>query len=419
MSSSCGHRTKSVQKAAVALLAACAWLATANAAFAQAQRDDSAIQSDVTAAISHDSALQGQQITATVDKGVVTLSGTVQTNAQLQQAETDAANVSGISGILNHLKVTNPGTAADSAGLAAQASADQLNPQDQTQAQPEQQQQPEEGQAQESVPPPPPDTQPQPGQYQQAPPPAYPGQRPEYQQGYGYPQGYPQQPQIPYYPTPSGPVTVPSGTLLRVRLSEPLDTANLKDGAYFQATCAVDVFENGVLAVPRGALLTGRVVKSKNAGELGGSAVLELQLTSVSLAGKAFPLATDVWSNRGPNKAGYTAGNTAGGAVLGAIIGGIIGRGAGAAVGAGVGAVGGLAASSATKGPRVYLPTEAALDFHLVNPATIQPVSWQEAQRLASSAPRPALVQRPRPVYMAPAPYPYYGPYPYAYPYPY
>jgi len=421
-----GNRMKLFRAAAIALLAGCAWLTTTSLALAQDQgvsqqslRDDASIQTDVSAAISHDSALQGQHITATSARGIVTLTGTVQTDAQRQQAETDAANVSGVTGILNHLTVTNPTTTAPAAGLAAQSAANQLSPQDQStnqttdQSQNQGQDQP---QAQESVPPPPPD-EPQ-GPYQQPPPPIYGQQQSPYPQQGGYQQGYaPAPPQVPYYPTPHGLVTVPAGTLLRVRLSEPLDTAKAKDGAYFQATVAVDVYQNGVLAIPRGALLTGQVVEAKEGGKLGGSAILRLRLTNVNLAGKLFPLNTEVWSSKGPNKAGYTAGNTAGGAVLGAIIGGIIGRGAGAAIGAGVGAAGGLAASSATSGPRIYLPAEATVDFHLLTPVTVQPVPWQEAQRLASSAPQPVLVTRPRPVYVTPAPY--YGPYPYAYPYPY
>ena len=420
-----GNRMKIFRTAAIGLLAGCAWLSTASIALAQdqgvsqqTQRDDGSIQLDVSAAIRHDSTLQGQRITATSAQGVVTLTGAVQTDAQRQQAETDAANVSGVTGILNHLTVTNPTATAPAAGLAAQSDANQLSPQDQSQPQEQGSVPPPPPDAQGSVPPPPPDT--EPDQYQQPPPPVYGQQQPGYPQqgGYDYQQGYAQAPpQVPYYPTPRGPVTIPAGTLLRVRLNEPLDTAKVKDGAYFQATTAVDVYQNGVLAIPRGALLTGQVVEAKEGGRLGGSAILRLRLINVNLAGKVFPVNTDEWSSKGPNKAGYTAGNTAGGAVLGAIIGGIIGRGAGAAIGAGVGAAGGLAASSATSGPRIYLPTEATVDFHLVNPVTVQPVSWQEAQRLASSAPQPVLVRRPRPVYVTPGPY--YGPYPYAYPYPY
>ena len=440
-----GNKPKFFQKsfriAAISLLAGCAWFATTSLALAQ-QRTDRAIQSDVTTAIGQDAVLLGQQISAASSKGVVTLTGTVQTDAQRQQAETDAANVTDVSGIINNLTVANPGTPSDQAGIAAQSSANQINPQDQNQPQSQDQSQPQsqdqsqvQGQAPNTVPPPPPDQQQQPAN----------GSRPPYQQGYpqqqpyGYPpqQGYPQQqpygyppqrgypppqqsyapPQVPYYPTPTSPVTIPAGTLLRVRLSEPIDTSRAKSGNTFQATAATDVYQGGVLAIPRGATLNGQVVESKDGGRLGGSATLRLQLTNVNLAGTIFPVTTDVWSNKGPNKDGYTARNTVGGALIGALIGGAVGRGAGAAIGAGAGAAGGLAASSATSGPRLYLPTETTVDFHLASPVSVQPVSWQEAQRLASSAPSgPTLVQRPRPIYVVPS---YYGPYPYAYPYPY
>jgi len=325
--------------------------------------------------------------------------------------------------------VTHPAaaqSAASAPGLAAQASADQVAPESQTQSQ-------TQGQSastpqviggsqgaeamQETAPPPPPDAT-QTGQYQQTPPPIY-GQQPrtEYRPSYGYSQPAPQS-QVPYYQTPSGPVTIPAGTLLRVRLMEPINTARTQDGAYFEATAANDVYQNGVLAIPRGAVLTGQVIDVKRSGELKGSEELRLHLTNIQLGGRSFPLSTDIWSSKGPNKAGYTASNTAGGAVIGALIGAIAGSGTGAAIGAGIGAAGGLAASSATKGPHVYLPAEALLEFHLTKPVTVQPVSWQEAQRLASNAPRPVLMRRPRPrVYVMPGPY--YGPYPYAYPYPY
>jgi hypothetical protein len=225
--------------------------------------------------------------------------------------------------------------------------------------------------------------------------PAYPGSNQGAYQGYG---SYP-----PAQPV-SGPVTVPSGTLLQIRTSEALDTRKLQDGAAFQATAASDVFEGNVLAIPRGAVLQGVVVRSKKPGALGGSGELDLQITSVSLSGKQYPLSTDIWSTKGPNKAGYTVGNTAGGALVGALIGGVIGRGPGAAVGALAGGGAGLLASAETNGPRAVLLPETLLNFHLASAVTVQPVSWQEAQSLARNAPQ---LQR-RPVYYAPYPPPYY-----------
>ena len=131
------------RSASIVLLATAAWFSGATLATAQgqnqdqpqdqnsaqqAQRTDSAIEGDVSAAFQQDSALQGQRILPTAANGVVTLTGSVQTEAQSQQAETDAANVAGVSGILNHLKIENPSSTATSVGLVAQTSANQLSP---------------------------------------------------------------------------------------------------------------------------------------------------------------------------------------------------------------------------------------------------------------------------------------------------
>jgi hypothetical protein len=337
--------------------------------------------------------LKNQPITASTSNGVVTLTGTVETEQQRQEAETAAANVQGVSGIQNNITVSGGSASSGSAPPPPPADAQQAPP-----PPPADNQQPMTAPDSQQVPPPPP--------------PDQPGQAPPAARA-PYPQGGYQQPYGGYgnYPPPqqtSGPVTIPSGTLLQIRISEPLDIAKLQDGAVFQATAASDVFEGNVLAIPRGAVLQGTVVKVKKPGALGGSGELELQISSVNLSGQAYPLVSDIWSNKGPNKAGYTAGNTVGGAAVGALIGGILGRGPGAAVGAVVGGGAGLAASAGTNGPRLFLPPETLLNFHLTNAVTVQPVSWQEAQRLAQSVPQ---LQR-RPVYMAPS-------YPYGYPYPY
>lgn len=408
----------------VALLTGCLWFSAPALTFAlaapqeqQASQNDGDLQTKVNSALTQDSTLQGQQLSAIVAQGQVTLSGTVQTNAQRQQAETLAANVPGIAGILNNIKVTDssspiPPPPADNAAQADNSAQpapanDQQNP---AQAQvPDQSQ----AQSQDQAPPPPPDQTAPPAQSQGYPATApYNGARAPYQsQPYQSQQGYYAPPPAP----PSGPVTIPAGTLVRIRLSETLDTKNLKPGAYFQSTAAADVYQGGVLAIPRGAVLTGQVVEAKDGGALGGSAVLRLNLTNINLEGRSYPIATDIWSSKGPNKAGYTAANTVGGAAIGALIGGIVGRGAGAAIGAGVGGAAGLGASAATNGPRLILPTETAVDFHLSTPVTVQPVSWQEAQRLATaSTPQPPRLIRRRAIY----PYPYgYPPPPYGYPY--
>jgi hypothetical protein len=399
------HTNVLLRGAAPLAIAACLWFPAASIVFAQnapasrqaAARTDADIQSDVTGALANDPTLQNQQVTASISRGQVTLSGTVATEQQRQQAETIAAGVDGVATIRDNVTVSGQPTTAQA---QTQPQTVPPPPDQSPNPNPDQNAAPAQAPVQTQTPPPPPPDQPS-------------GRAPYQGQGYyGNPQpgsqyGPPAGPPQP----PSGPVAVPTGTLLQIRTSEPLDTARIKDGAIFQATAANDVYVGNVLAIPRGAVLQGTVVHSKNAGPFGGNAELELQITSLNLGGNTVALVSDTWSSKGPNKAGYTAANTVGGAAVGAIIGGIIGRGAGAAIGAGAGAAAGAAGSAATNGPRLYLPTETLLNFHLASPVTVQPVSWQEAQRLASNA-QPQLRQRPvyavRP-YGYPYPYPYYS----------
>jgi len=252
--------------------------------------------------------------------------------------------------------------------------------------------------------------------------------RPAYQPGQGAPNGY-QAPQgAPPAAPPSGPVTLSSGMLLSIRTSEPLDSKRVKSGDFFQGTVAQSVYVGNVLAIPRGATVTGRVVDVKKPGELKGGASMALQLTSLSLGGNSYSLATDTFNTNSPGKGGYTAGNTVGAAALGAAIGAVAGGGPGAAIGAVAGTGVGLGASAATPGPRSVLPPEALITFHLTSPATVQPVSYQDASRLEANSAPPAGRYGQRPPYGSPYGYgpaayapppPGYAPYPYAYGYPY
>jgi hypothetical protein len=215
--------------------------------------------------------------------------------------------------------------------------------------------------------------------------------------------------------------------LLSIRTSEPLDSKRVKPGEFFQGTVAQSVYVGNVLAIPRGAMVTGRVVDVKKPGELKGGASIALQLTALSLGGNTYSLATDIFDTSSPGKGGYTAGNTVGAAALGAAIGAIAGGGPGAAIGAVAGTGVGLGASAATPGPRSVVPPESLITFHLTSPATVQPVSYQDASRLEANSAPPASRYGQRPPYGygygAPAAYapppPGYAPYPYAYGYPY
>ena len=175
-----------------------------------------------------------------------------------------------------------------------------------------------------------------------------------------------------------------------------------------------------MLAIPRGAQVTGRIVDVKKPGELKGGASITLQLINLNLGGNSYALATDVFDTSSPGKGGYTAANTVGATALGAAIGAIAGGGPGAAIGAVAGAGVGLGASAATPGPRSVVPPESVLTFHLASELTVQPVSYQEANQLeASSAPAGSPLSAAPPMATDPQGYapppPGYAPYPYAY----
>lgn len=413
-----------------------------NPAAQQGPRTDGQIEMDVVHALDASAALKNDLITAATIQGEVTLSGTVTTDASKQLAESIAAHVDGVTKVHNNLQIGNPGPDAQNpqpapnnddmpdadqtpaqrnmAGLPPPGPAPDANPQGPNQQAPNPQ---DQGQTPGLT------NNPQPTYPQQ---PAYPPQggypppppgRPQYQnpQSSQYPQ-YPQYqpaPQEPAYQPARGPVTIPAGMLLQVRTSEPVDSKRAKDGEPVQFTVIQDVVAGGFLAIPRGATVHGVITEAKNAGsgQLAGRSVLALTLTSLDLGGQTYPLNTDQFKVKGPNKAGQTAGNAVGGALVGAIIGCAIGRGPGCAIGAGAGAAGGTAISAAEPGPRVWIPAEALVTFHINTPLTVAPVSPQEAARLAEGLypGGPSLYRRGPygPRYYAGYGYPAY---PYAYP---
>ena len=351
---------------------------------AASQRTDGQIETDVVQALDAAPSLKQDWITAGTVQGEVTLSGTSASDANRQLAESIAAKVAGVTKVVNNLKVGDPQTAQDGQPQAQGQYADQGEYPDQGQPAAS------NNGAQPMAPIPPP------GSPQQGPRPNYRSQNPN--------QDQPQRAQVPE--PPHEPVTLAQGTLLKVRSSEPLDSKKAKVGTPVEFTVVRDVYAGGVLAIPRGATVRGEVSDAKKSGALGGSPELGLKIESLELGGQSYALDSSPYEVKGPNKAGRTAGNAIGGALFGALIGGAVGGGGGAAIGAAAGGVGGTAASAATPGPRVWIPAEALMDFHLNTPLTVTPVSSWEAQRLAANAPPPA--QRPT-LYRR-------GYYPYGYP---
>ena len=230
----------------------------------------------------------------------------------------------------------------------------------------------------------------------------YPGQPQPYgqQQPYqGQPQPYGPPPRRPLYNNgpdqayapPGGqqagiPVTIPPGSMLRIRINRGLDSNHIQPGTPFDGTVLNDVAADGAIAIPRGASVQGTVVDARKAGALKGQGELSLEINSVTLGGVVYPLSTQLWEQRGRDKSTTTVDSAIGLGALGAIIGGIAGGGTGAAVGAAAGAGVGVAGSASSPSGRVIVPPEAVISFQLAQPATVKTVSEQEMARLAYAA---------------------------------
>ena len=233
--------------------------------------------------------------------------------------------------------------------------------------------------------------------------------------------GYPQQGYAPGTPAPydaqvgGQAVTIPAGTLVRVRINRTLSSNHTQPGTTFDGVVVNDVVAGEQVAIPRGASVQGTVVDAKSSGVLKGRGELSIELTQVTLGGETYPIQSDVWAHNGGDKTTETIDKTAGFGAGGALFGALAGGGEGAAIGAGVGAALGLGSSAASGRGQVFIPAEGMVAFHLAAPAGVTTVSEQEMQRLAYGVPQGANSRYARPQgYAYPGPGPYYYPYGYA-----
>ena len=163
---------------------------------------------------------------------------------------------------------------------------------------------------------------------------------------------------------PSGPVSVPAGTLLLVRLDSPISSDSAAAGQRFSCKLESDLVANGVVVARAGTPVYGRVTKGKKAGRLAGKSELELQLSEINLGGQTVPLATSNYAQAGQGEFRSTARNAAVGAGVGAAFDG----GEGAAKGAAIGG----AVSLLKKGEAVTLPAGSLLEFRLTSSLQVQ-----------------------------------------------
>jgi hypothetical protein len=320
--------------------------------------NDAQISSDVQSKINGDSGLQGKQIGVQADKGIVTLSGSVDNDAQREAAARYASSESGVKQVVNNLTI---------AGAMAMAPAPVEQP--------------------APVPAPLPESKPKPSKMRhhrdedadRNPPPdtntsMTPGPEPS-------PAPVATAPAPPPPPPPPQKVTIQSGTVLAVRLVDTIDTTTAQPGQTFHATLDSPLSADGEVAIPSGYDVEGHVVDVKSAGKFAGQSELKLQLDRISVGPKYYTISTDQYSRQGTSRGKNTAEKVGAGAGIGAIIGAIAGGGKGAAIGAAAGGGLGGGVQAATKGQQIKLPSETVLNFTLQAPVSVLPAKGPHAGR--------------------------------------
>jgi hypothetical protein len=260
----------------------------------------------------------------------------------------------------------------------------------------------------------------QPQKQQDAAPQSQQTQQPDAPQPQGRPdlQGQEQPNQTP----PPQTLTLPAGTVVRVRIDEWISTDRNATGDDFSAVLDQPIVVNGWVVARRGQAQTGRVSIVKQGGHGGGASQLGVELPELTLVdGQQVALQTQLFQTSAGNSQGRNVaavGTTTG---VGAVIGAIAGGGTGAAIGAGVGATAGIIGVMSTPGRPTVIPPETVLSFRLQVPVTIstsnsqfvfQPVTQSDYDSHTAQS-------RPRMARPGPPPPPGYYPYPYAYGYPY
>jgi hypothetical protein len=168
------------------------------------------------------------------------------------------------------------------------------------------------------------------------------------------------------------PITIPTGTVLNVLLSEAIEVDAAQTGQTFKALLDDPVMIGGKVVLPRGAAFVLQAAKVEQAGKMKGSDNIVLKANAFTLGGRKYDIVTTQVESKSGSEGKKTGRKIAGGAGLGAIVGGIAGGGSGAAIGAAVG--GGAGAVVASQGTAsLKLPAETRLQFTLNAAVTVQP----------------------------------------------
>jgi hypothetical protein len=307
-------------------------------AIAQHAPADTKILHDVAAALENERAFRGLLIVPKVSHGTVTLTGTVLSEGDKVLASIEVGQVAGVATVLNNLEVHAGGAPTPSQSLPALANPNGAQVQSLT---------------------------------KQAP-----------------------APKTITVKT----IIVPTGSFVSVRLTEDITTKTAKPGDQFHGIVAAAVLAEGLVAIPAGTPVLGRVVSAKPVGHFISAGELSIELTAIRLLQASgddenVSILTESLSSSA-NRRSNTIAKAASGAAAGGIIGALAGGGTGAAIGAASGGGLGLGTNAITSAGQIELKPESLLRFRIAAPVITTVYQQNGLQVRLPAAAGPALKPR-------------------------
>ena len=182
--------------------------------------------------------------------------------------------------------------------------------------------------------------------------------------------------------------TLPAGTLITVRTSQELSSAQNHPGDSFSADLTQPLVVGGWVVARRGQTVLGRVEKVEKGGLGKGKSKLAVELTrSVLVDGQQFSIQSQLIEGTTPTSHARDAATVGTTTALGAIIGvASEGGGEGAGIGAAVGATAGIAGVLIAHGRPTEIPAESLLTFQMQQPLTFSTVGDEQAYQPVSQA---------------------------------
>jgi BON domain len=327
--------------------------------------DDKTIVTEVQSKLYQDPVLKTRNVQVVSQKGVVVLTGEVNTELEKAAAERLAGEVSGVKQVINQLGISTP-PAATSTPPERTMTAENNPPPREIEQKPIRKKQhfPTKAAAArkptrlaDAAPAPPPSPAPA-DSAQTAPAPV--------QMATARPA-----PPAPAAPPPPQQIDIPEGTTISVRMIDPIDSERSHPGDEFAASLAVPVVVGDRVIIPEGSDARVRLIQAETAGRMKGQSELQVELIEVSAYGTPYSVQSTPYRQSGASRGKRTAETVGAGAVLGGLIGAIAGKGKGAAIGAGIGAAGGAGVQAATKAQQVKIPPETKIEFTLKAPFTV------------------------------------------------